>query len=362
VPPPGAPIPINIDPSPIIDSAPTDSEIRDVVRTLKLGRAGGTSKIRAEDIRGWLRGAVEEEDPELTAAEGAGDNWRLFVTLIQTIWTEGEVPRQLHWVIVVLIPKGGGGYRGIGLLEPIWKVVETIMDKRLNVIALHECLHGFRAGKGTGTATIDAKLAQQLAFREQAPLYGVFIDLRKAFDSMDRGRCIEVLRGYGVGPRMLALIAHFWEKAELACRAEGNFGRIFKADRGVTQGGPLSPKIFNILVDAVVREWLRQLFGDKVARDGFDALGPDEEQRLIRLFVALFYADDGYIASRDPELLDRALLIIVGLFERVGQTNTTKTEAMICTPGKIRTRLSASSYYRRYAGFGDTRGWAQRQV
>ena len=84
---------------------------------------------------------------------------------------------------------------------------------------------------------------------------------------------------------------------------------------------------------------------------------------MLRLFVALFYADDGYIASRDPELLDRALEIIVGLFERVGlRTNTSKTETMICTPGKIRTRLSASSYYRRYAGFSDAKGWASRKV
>ncbi len=65
--------------------------------------------------------------------------------------------------------------------------------------------------------------------------------------------------------------------------------------------------------------------------------------------MALFYEDDGYIASRDPELLGRALIIIVDLFERVGlKTNTTKTETMICTPGKIWTRLSALSYYRRY--------------
>ena len=97
----------------------------------------------------------------------------------------------------------------------------------------------------------------------------------------------------------------------------------------------------------VVWEWLRQLFGTKVAKEGFGALGHDKEQRLIRLFVALFYADDGYIALRDPELLDCALQIIVGLFKRVGlQMNTTKTEAMICTPGKIRTRLSALSHYR----------------
>ena len=64
-----------------------------------------------------------------------------------------------------MIPKGGGGYRGIGLLEPIWKVLKTIMDKRLNAIDLHECLHGFQAKRGTGTATIDATLTQQLAFR-----------------------------------------------------------------------------------------------------------------------------------------------------------------------------------------------------
>ena len=81
---------------------------------------------------------MDEEDPELSSTDGAGDNWRLFVQLIQSIWSKGEVPRQIHWVLVVLIPKGGGGYRVIGLLEPIRKVVDTIMDKRLNAIDLHE--------------------------------------------------------------------------------------------------------------------------------------------------------------------------------------------------------------------------------
>ncbi len=41
------------------------------------------------------------------------------------------------------------------------------------------------------------------------------------------------------------------------CRAKGNYGRPFKAGRGVTQGGALSAKLFNILVDTVVREWMR---------------------------------------------------------------------------------------------------------
>ena len=61
--------------------------------------------------------------------------------------------------------------------------------------------------------------------------------------------------------------------------------------------------------------------------------------------MAIFYADDAMLASRDPEQLQAALDIIVGLFERVGlRTNTTKTKVMTCVPGKIRTRHANSVY------------------
>jgi hypothetical protein len=36
--------------------------------------------------------------------------------------------------------EGGGDYRGIGLLEPIWKVLERIMDRRFDAIEQHDCL------------------------------------------------------------------------------------------------------------------------------------------------------------------------------------------------------------------------------
>ena len=135
--------------------------------------------------------------------------WRIFVSLIKEIWEHGEVPRQMLWMVVVLLPKGGGDFRGIGLLEPFWKVIEIIMDGRLKSIELHDCLHGFLAGRGTGTAITEVKLTQQLAYLDQAPLYGIFIDLRKAYDAMDRGRCTEIMKGYGVGPNILRLIQFF---------------------------------------------------------------------------------------------------------------------------------------------------------
>ena len=66
---------------------------------------------------------------------------------------------------------------------------------------------------------------------------------------------------------MLRLIRNFWDTAINVCRERGNYGRPFQAGRGVTQGGPLSAKLFNILVDAVAWEWRRLMqetldFGD----------------------------------------------------------------------------------------------------
>jgi hypothetical protein len=136
----------------------------------------------------------------------------------------------------------------------MWKVIERVMDHRLEVIALHNSLHGCRNGQGTGTAVIEAKLTQQLAHIEQAPFYGVFIDLKKAFDAMDWERCIFILKGHGVGPSMRRLIRHFWDEATSKCRALGNYSTPFKTGHGVTHGNSLLAKLFNIMVDIVVRE------------------------------------------------------------------------------------------------------------
>ncbi len=126
-----------------------------------------------------------EEDPEGHGIDGAGDSWRLFVQLAQAAWAHGTIPRQLLWIIVVLIPKGGRDYHGIRLLEPVWKCIERVIDHRLEAITLHDSLHGCCSKRGTGTAIIKVKLAQQLSYLELRPFYNVFLDLRKAFDAMD---------------------------------------------------------------------------------------------------------------------------------------------------------------------------------
>ena len=66
---------------------------------------------------------------------------------------------EVTWHTVVLIPKGRKEYRGIGLVEVMWKVVAAILHRRLTTaISYHDFLHGFRAGRGTGTTTLEVKL------------------------------------------------------------------------------------------------------------------------------------------------------------------------------------------------------------
>ena len=84
--------------------------------------------------------------------------------LVQTAFREGILAEEETWQVVVLVPKEGKDYRGIGLAEVMWKLVAAILNRRLAAsITFHDFLHGFRAGRGTGTATLEAKLLQQLA-------------------------------------------------------------------------------------------------------------------------------------------------------------------------------------------------------
>jgi hypothetical protein len=251
----GEAFPANGMPYAIGNNQPIERELRAAVSLLSHGRCRGTLGIRVEHIKVWLRGAKKEEDPEMAASHvGAGKTWHKFVCLCSFVWNTGAIPQQLCWVIMVLIPKGGKEYYGIGLLEPIWKVLKKVMDLRLEAIILHDSLHRYLALQGTGTGIIEAKLAQQLAHFKQTPFFGIFINLQKTFDTMDHGRCLKILELHGVGPKMLRLIRNFWDSATNVCRAKGNYGQPFKAGRSVSQGEPLLAKLFNIVVDAVVQE------------------------------------------------------------------------------------------------------------
>ena len=100
-------------------------------------------------------------------------------------------------------------YNTIGLLEVAWKVLAGTLDGQLKEVKLHDALHCFRHKQGCTTGIFETKLVQQLAFVEQCPLYGLFLDLRKVYNAMDTGRCLKILENCGVGPKARRLIKTF---------------------------------------------------------------------------------------------------------------------------------------------------------
>ena len=123
----------------------------------------------------------------------------------------------------------------------------------------------------------------------------------------------------------------------------------------MTQGDPLSPTIFNVVVDTVVRHWVHGFMEEAEARG--------ETGREGRHQAALFYANNGMVVSSDPAWLQGAFTALVGLFDRVDlQTNAGKTVSMVCHPCQVTAgNITQEAYGRRLTGEGKSYTERQRE-
>ena len=102
------------------------------------------------------------------------------------------------------------------------------------------------------TASLEVKLLQQLMDLRVEVLYEILLYLHKAYDTLECDRCLNFLEAYGVVPWDLLLLRHYWDILAMMAWERGYFATPFKGYRGVTKGDPLSPTIFNVVVDAVL--------------------------------------------------------------------------------------------------------------
>ena len=328
---------LEIRPFPIPDNIPDQDEITRALLTMKMGKSPGPSQIRVEDMRKWLEMEREMTNPQPEA-------WNNLVEIVQEAFRTGKIPEALTNAVLVLIPKNEvNQFRGIGLLEVVWKLIASIINKRLmRNIEFHDGIHGFRPGRGTGTATLEAKLLMQMAACKDIPLYQVFLDLTKAYDTLDRGRTIEILKTYGTGPNTIRLLERYWLKNFLVPKQSGFFGAPFQAHRGVTQGDIISPCIFNIVIDAVLQTC-------------YTRVNPVLERAVLPEISANLYADDGLIAGFNAKQVQHELSIITELFAKVGlNMNATKTKSMVMVGARQYHSISDEAYERRMKGTGES--------
>ena len=237
------------------DSVPMEDEIEWAVTQLRNHRSGGPSGMRAEHLKRWLvtarnsekekaekvettterAGMTENGETSAEKSEKEAENWTMVEDLIHLALREVNLTEEATWQAVVLITKGNTDYRGIGLVEVMWKAVAAILNRRLTAsITFHDFLHGFLAGRGTGTVTLDAKMLQKLATLREEVLYMIFLDLHKAYDALDRSRCLDILEGYGMGAQARRLLQTYWRRLTMVARSGGYYETAFKGERGVT--------------------------------------------------------------------------------------------------------------------------------
>ena len=177
------------------------------------------------------------------------------VEIVRRSFELGDMPRAFFNGTLVIMPKDDvGGKRGLGLLETLHKLNSQITNLRMaNAIIFSQDVHGFRRQRGTFTAIGEAKLRMQMATCKSKTIYQIYLDLSKAYDSIDRNRIKHMLRKCEVGPNLMNYIEKVWDNQCFTLRQDQFYSEGMSVDRGVTQGDINSPIIFNIIVDAMLR-------------------------------------------------------------------------------------------------------------
>ena len=158
----------------------------------------------------------------------------------------------------------------------------------------------------------------------QKVLHFIFLDLRKAYNTVDREWLLEILEGYCVGSNVLGLLKFYWDNQRCVAKCKKYQTETFVPEHGTTQGGVVPPTISNILVDVLVRKWLADVMDSMTTVSS--GLQGDDMGRMS----SLFYADNSAIGSLDHEWLQIANQHLCNLFrDCTGLKPTTeKTETM----------------------------------
>ena len=104
--------------------------------------------MRAEHLCQWLIDTTRDDSPEST-------NWKKVVAIVQAELWDGTMVKECTCQTVVLIPKSKRSFRGVELVEVLWKTLARLMNHQLtSSITFHYILQGFLAGCGTGNAAL----------------------------------------------------------------------------------------------------------------------------------------------------------------------------------------------------------------
>ena len=251
------------------------------------------------------------------------------VRLLNACFVGGVVPEDWRGACVVALYKGKGdrfecsNYRGISLLSVVGKLYGRILIGRIReqterVIGEEQC--GFRTARGCTDQIFTVRQLCDKLLAKGKDVYWAFMDLEKAYDRIDRKALWQVCRIYGVGGRLLRGVQSFYEDSRACVRVGSEVSEWFPVRVGLRQGCVMSPWLFNLYMDGVVREvYARARIAGVVFEGG------------LRVSQLLF-ADDTALVAESEE----GLKVLVTEFGRVCErrklkVNVGKSKVLKCS-------------------------------
>ncbi|BHF83399.1 hypothetical protein SprV_0902654100 [Sparganum proliferum] len=233
-----------------LDLPPSLQETIRAVQQLSSGKAPGSDAIPAEVYK---HGGPQLMD-HLTA-------------LFQAMWRQGEVPQDFKDATIVHLYKRKGNrqicdnHRGISLLNIAGKIFARILLNRLNnhleqgLLPESQC--GFRRHRGTTDMIFAARQLQEKCQEMRTHLYSTFVDLTKAFDTVNREGLWKIMQKFGCPERFIEMVRQLHDGMMARVTDNGAVSEAFAVTNGVKQGCVLAPTLFSLMFSAMLMDAYR---------------------------------------------------------------------------------------------------------
>ena len=198
-----------------------------------------------------------------------------------------------------------------------------ILQARLQQYVNHELPDvqaAFRKGRGTRDQIANIRWIIKKAREFQKNIYFYFIDYTKAFDCVDRDKLWKILKEMGIPDHLTCLLRNLYAGQEAIVRTGHGTTDWFQTGKGVYQGCTLSPCLFNLYAEYIIRN-----------------TGLEEAQAGIKIarrnINNLRYADNTTLMAESEEELKSLLMKVKKESKKVGlKLNIQKTKIMASGP------------------------------